>query len=59
MLADSPRSSSCAADTAWPHLVAGKAELSAALAVLDWAYRVMRYDGDSVNPEPAAWSPPR
>jgi len=33
-------------------LVAGKAELPAALGVLDWAYRVMRHDGSSDNPEP-------
>jgi hypothetical protein len=35
-------------------LAAGKAELPAALAVLDWAYRVMRHDGGSAVPEPNA-----
>jgi hypothetical protein len=37
-------------------LVAGEAELPAALAVLDWAYRVMRHDGGSVVAEPNALS---
>lgn len=52
MPADSPPLVELRSRYGLAELVAGKAELRAALAVLDWAYRVMRHDGGSAVPEP-------
>lgn len=50
--ADSPPLAELRGRYGLAELVAGKAELPAALAVLDWAYRVIRHDGGSAVPEP-------